>query len=259
MKKNLYYRTVLRRRNPLMELLVTVFIGLASWPRLMLEVFIRRNFGERYFSFTLAMLIVLLLGAGPVVAALGVRALLGGSFFAEYLANNLSWFIYLILFVCVCYIRKEEIKREPSVFDFGRYSLSAGEFLPLFSQITYGGKNLSPRTIETIIEPGIFFILGCVLTYFNQYILGPHLLGCSVIYSLSYVAAYYNGDNFVMDKIDEIITNEEMYNAFVEGVDPKNTRGVPFYGRRPADPDARRKAYESFFEEEENGEVSDAI
>ncbi len=259
MKKNLYYRTVLRRRNPIMELLVTVFLSIASWPRMLLEVFIRRNFGERYFSFTLAIIIAIILASGPLIAASGVAMLFGGKMFANYLADNLSWFLYLVLFICFSYIRREEIKRKPSVFDFGRFSLSAGEHLPIFYQFTYNGKLLSPRTIEIIIEPAIFFILGCVFTYFNQFLLGPHLIACSIIYSLSYVAAYYNGDNFVMDKIDEIICNEDLYDAFVEGVDPRNTRGVSFYGRRPADPDARRKAYDGFFEEDKDPDLYDAI
>jgi hypothetical protein len=258
MKKNLYYRAVLRRNNPLMELLVTIFLGLASWPRMMLEVFIRRNFGERYFSFTLAMSVTIILGALPYMALSGFRHF-GSSELADFIGDNLSWYLYLALFVFFSYIRKEEMKREPSVFEFGKFSLFSGSFLPIFSQLTYGGKNLNTRVIETIIEPLLFFVVGVVAIFLEQNILGWFILVCSVIYCLSYVAAYNIGDNFVMDKIDEIITNEELYDSFVEGVDPKNTRGVNFYGRRPADPEARRKAYESFFEDEDKEDVFDAV
>jgi hypothetical protein len=53
-----------------------------------------------------------------------------------------------------------------------------------------------------------------------------------------------------MDKIDEMICNEELVKAFVEGRSPDETRGLNYYGRRPADPEARRRIAETFIEEE---------
>jgi hypothetical protein len=47
-----------------------------------------------------------------------------------------------------------------------------------------------------------------------------------------------------------MICNEEMVSSFVEGRDASQTRGVSFYGRRPADPDTRRKLVDSFMEED---------
>jgi len=49
MKKNLYYRTVFQRRNIIKELLFSIFMEIASLPRFVIEVFIRKNMGRRYY------------------------------------------------------------------------------------------------------------------------------------------------------------------------------------------------------------------
>jgi hypothetical protein len=64
---------------------------------------------------------------------------------------------------------------------------------------------------------------------------------------------------FVMDKIDEIILNEEMENAFVNDEDLNKTRGVQFYMRKPNGEELRRKAAEGFFEDPDPKEASLAI
>ncbi|CAG5011145.1 hypothetical protein DYBT9275_04891 [Dyadobacter sp. CECT 9275] len=57
MKTNLYYRAVFRRQSMLNEFVMDFFLYFCSYPRLMLEVFVRKNFGERYFSFFSALMI----------------------------------------------------------------------------------------------------------------------------------------------------------------------------------------------------------
>jgi hypothetical protein len=57
MKVSAFYATFFRRQNLLKELFVSLFLGLCSWPRLLLEVFLRRQMGERYFSLTSVLVI----------------------------------------------------------------------------------------------------------------------------------------------------------------------------------------------------------
>ena len=61
MKKSLYYEHVFRRTNAIKEFIYSFFLAIASWPRLLLEVFLRRNMGERYFSFSTAVILLLIL------------------------------------------------------------------------------------------------------------------------------------------------------------------------------------------------------
>ena len=65
------------------------------------------------------------------------------------------------------------------------------------------------------------------------------------------MAAYTIGDHFIMDKIDEMICNEEMVNSFVEGRDSSETRGFSTYGRKPTDPETRRRLADAFMEDTE--------
>jgi hypothetical protein len=150
----------------------------------------------------------------------------------------------------MCLRRRSEVKRLPSVFDFERFSLSTGEVNPFFTDIKINGKPFDRREIETLIEPAFFLAIGIILTLMAQTI-GPVIIGCSIIYSLSYVGAYYLGDQFVMDTIDEMICNAELVDSFVNEHAPEETKGFNAYGRRPADPDFRRKVVDNFFEDEE--------
>ncbi|RDB07842.1 hypothetical protein [Runella aurantiaca] len=246
MKKNLYYRTVFKRSNVFKEGALAFFMAFCSWPRLLLEVFVRKNFGERYFSFSTAMFIAGILALLPLI----YNEVLGrvyGSGLPAFIFLFGSWYGYLAWFIYACLQRREEIKRLPSVFDFGRFSLSTGEISPRFREIEIGGERVDIRTIETLLEPGLFAVVGISLWVSAQPI-GIIIFISSIFYSLSYMAAYRQGDHALMDKIDEMICNEEMVNIFVEGQDPSETRGVSYYGRRPADPETRRRLVDAFME-----------
>lgn len=253
MKVNMYYRSVLRRASDANQSLLTAFLKISSWPRMLLEVFIRKNFGERYFSFSTGILIIFVLALFPLATESGYYFFSRNPYYHQlssgFWSRNLLWYLYLVLFFIQCLVRKKEIERLPSVFDFARYSLSSGLVHPFILNFKWNGKPLDIRTIETLVEPGLFFVLGLLLSLFGQ-TLGILLIICSIIYWLGYEAAYNLGDQFVMDKIDEMICNEELANSFIEGKNASETRGVQYYGRKPADPDARRKLAETFLEEE---------
>jgi uncharacterized membrane protein HdeD (DUF308 family) len=246
MKKNLYYRTVFKRSNTLKEGFLSFFLAFCSWPRMLIEVFIRKNQGERYFSFSGALTLLIILTLLPLFSPFSQ---LYGSSFTSFLGIFLTWYLYLAGFLYMTIQRRNEIKRLPSVYDFGRFSLSTGYIHPQFRTLEFMGKPFSIRTIETLLEPGVFGVAGFVLWMSGQPI-GFILLVSGIFYSFSYMAAYHQGDNFVMDKIDEMICNEELVKAFVEGRSPDETRGLNYYGRRPADPEARRRIAETFIEEE---------
>jgi hypothetical protein len=261
MKKNLYYAEVFQRSNLIKMAILGFFMAIASWPRLLLEVFIRKNFGERYFSLATAITIAVVLTPIPF--------LIGGN--SQYndgidiVAIHFTWYLFLIAFLVMSYIRQKEVDREPSVFDFARFSLSTGLIHPKFYEIKIyskkdeNGKHIKvgpdDRQISTIFEPLFFLVIGLVFLLLGQS-LGYLLVVSSICYSFSYVAAFSIGDHFIMDKIDEMICNEEMVNSFVDDQEPSQTRGFYAYGRRPADPDFRRKLAETFIENSEEFEVS---
>ncbi|MCF0072452.1 hypothetical protein LZD49_18360 [Dyadobacter sp. CY261] len=262
MPKNLYYQAMFRRRNLLKEWILASFMEISSIPRLLLEVFVRRNFGERYFSIFIATCATILLAAYPILMYRLYFVFAYYEIFhgierwtpfpiADFLKDYLTWYMFIGGFVYMCVKRNDEIKRQPSVFDFAKFSLSTGEIHPAFLDFKIRGAKQDIRTVETLIEPGFFLVIGLLLWLLLDQSVGALIAICSIIYSGSYMAAYYVGDHFVMDKIDQMICNEEMVAAFVEGKEASETRGMHFYGRRPANPDHRREVVGSFTEFEE--------
>lgn len=259
MKRNLYYHTVFRRKNWIKEMIFNTFLDMASAPRLLLEVFTRTKFGERYFSFSTAIVLTVALAIIPIIAA-NIPSYNAYSFrraqtgFGIAFLKHFTWYAYLGLFMYQCIKRREEIKRGPSVFDFARFSLSTGVINPAFYEFKINGEKPTHRQISILLEPGIFLGIGIVLAILQQSV-GYLLIFSSICYSLSWKGAYYKGDQFVMDKIDELIANEELVDSFVNGRRPEETRGFETYGKRPDNTDFRRKVADSFFEEDEDEPV----
>ncbi|GAB4002090.1 hypothetical protein GCM10028807_59940 [Spirosoma daeguense] len=254
MQKKTYYQTMYRRRNVIKEALLAFFLGLSSYPRMLIETLIRRDMGERYFSFSGAMTLAALLGMLPLFMMKGLGRLYGEMTTVRFLVTYTSWYLYLAVFVYMAIQRRDEIKRLPGIFNFARFTLSTGIIHQWFWDVEWNGKRLDRRTIETLLEPGVFFCSGMILWFSGQPI-GFVLVISSIFYSFSYRAAYHEGDNYIMDKIDERICNEELVNTFMDKNDNATARGFHFYGRRPADPEDRRRVAEMFMEDEETVEV----
>lgn len=273
MAKNLYYKGVLQRDNFFQKLVLSFFAFWASYPRLLLEVFIRKNFGERYFRLSSAITVVILFGALPFFLKWASRILGGliapGNAGADFdldvvpeartagsssMTGYVAWFIFLAIFLAFSIKRHIEKRRNPSVFDFAKFSLYSGDINPAFFKVQIAGKKPHIRLVETLLEPAPFFIAGLVLWLLNQN-LGILLVVCSIFYALGYVAAYRIGDDFVMDKIDEMICNQELKKAFVDGLDENKTRGFRFVGHRPEDIETRRQILPLMLEKQEETAV----
>ncbi len=260
MKKNLYYRLVYGRVNGIKEMIYAFFYNISSSPRLFIEVFTRKNFGERYFKLSTAIILTVILAVLPFIFnKIHNRSELSNdvsryenSYNHSYnnssdqgdintdeyshkpsmTAHYLTWYLFLAAFVFVSIQHKKDLKRNPSVFDFGRYSKSSGQINPIFFKFPIFGKIPDSRIVETILEP-LPFLVGGILLVLMQQTIGTFFIIVSICYSLDYFAAYNGGDNFVMDKIDEIIANEELEKSFVNDADMSETRGFRFMGRKP--------------------------
>ncbi|MCX6315970.1 MAG: hypothetical protein NTW29_01665 [Bacteroidetes bacterium] len=261
MTKNLYYRTVFRRANLIKERIFAFFLFIASYPRVLIEVFIRKNFGERYFSLATCFTVAGFLMITPIF--LKRLAMLNFTFDSETGFAGMErfrssafilywpWYAFTVVFLVFSFIRWKEIRRNPSVFDFKRFSLHTGDLHPFFYNLTVNDKKPSIRAIETFWEPVGFFVGGLFL-YMAGQSLGLLFVVAALCYSLSYYGAYKAGDNFIMDKIDEMILNEEMETAFIGDAPTDQTRGVRFYSRKPTSEELRRRVAGSFTEGNED-------
>lgn len=259
MKRNLYFRTVLRRRNIFKEVLFSFFLAIASYPRLLLEVFYRRHFGKRYFSVATVMTAAVLLLGWPLLERRLYAQASRGYFDVsppDFVKNYITWYLFTAAFLYCSWKRYREVKLDEKLFGYSKFSLYSGDMNPLFKSILIFDKVPTEKLIATVIEPLLFFILGVLLKSAGQPI-GMILIIVSILYSLSYVADYKAGDDFVRDKCDELITNEEMANVFVHGMDGSKTRGVRMYADKPADAGIREKLLPYFFDGNEN--TSDVV
>ncbi|MBS1585841.1 MAG: hypothetical protein JSS82_09890 [Bacteroidetes bacterium] len=258
--KNLYYRTMYGRTNALKTFVFGVLASVSSYPRLVMEVFIRKNMGERYFNLMSAITVAVLLAVIPVIP--NPFSYFSYSRYSEYAgspdgssfswAHYFTWYAFLAAFLYFSYLRYKEVKRNPSVFDFAKFSLYSGDINPAFFKVQIPGVNTTVRNVQTLIEPAAFFLAGLVLWMVSQK-LGMLFMVCAVIYSASYIYSYMQGDNFVMDKIDEIILNGEMKESFVEGMDD-GKNGVRLTAKIPDTPELRRQILPLMMEETEEKE-----
>jgi len=254
MKKNLYYRAVSGRKNSIKDMIGAFFYGLSGYPRILLEVFIRKNFGERYFTLSAASVNFIVLFFIPFfMDMIPNRGYYGGSdtSFGDVILKNITWYLFLATYIYFCILRWKEIKKSKRIYDFTRYSLSDGTTDPRLSSIKINGKQVDNRTLETLIEPAFFFVIGVILLICVQKI-GLLLILASIIYSLSYYYAYRHGDNFVLDKIDEMISIKNMYKSFVDGLNPDETDGFKTRGERPKDAGYRRKLVEEMIVDDDD-------
>lgn len=243
-KSHWYFRRVFQRINLVKDFIYRLVYGICSYPRMVIEMFTRVNMGRRYFSMASALTLALILFAIPFFAS-GFNAT-----FSAVFADHGTWYIYLAFFLFAVARRRREIPSWEGVFDFQHFTMSPGHRHPkydAFLRKIFG--NVEQRTYECIIE-ALPFLLGGIALIFAHQLLGYLFIACSFCYSVSYMAAYYLTDNEVWDKIDNHIISEQMHAMFVEGRSTQYTKGVPFYGRRPASKQARQKLYQMMQEDE---------
>lgn len=249
MKKNLYYQTVFARRNVIGEAILNFFLSICSYPRLVIEVFIRRNMGERYFTLASAITVGVILFIIPFV--LPAYSYMPAK---DIITHNILWYLFIVAYGYFSFLRYKEIRRNPSVFDFGRYSKSDGELLPVFKKAKF-----NIRQIEIYIEPLPVLALGLLLLLLEQYLPGLLFSLCAIIYSLSKAAQYNRGSHFVMDKIDELLCNQDLRIDFLGKGAEQSEHGFKFRHYIPDDPEQRGELYNSFFSHDDEPDAPMAV
>jgi len=246
MKVSKFYSVFYRRQNIIKQLLLGLFFAWSSWPRLLLEVFLRHKMGERYFSLMSVFVVFGFLCYVAKVENFGASA------------GGLLWYAFTLAFLLAGLYRKWEIWQLGPDYDFDQFSLSTGEFWPWLTNLRFQGKPLlykgqpiviSEKYIQILVEPALFFLPGVVLWALEQP-LGFLLMGSSVVYSLSYVASYQMGRDFVLDQIDQAICSESLGSMMNEGLAPEPGQGVRFPGDLPTDPEQLRRLAPAFLDED---------
>lgn len=255
--------TFMREDSWLKTLSWSLLNPFTSMGRLLIEAFIRRDMGERYFRRPAVIRVSLLLAFWPLVSTIFVSkiiALFFGGFSPEaeasgfnlldFIYHYATWYLYLAAFFYASVQRLEEIKRLPSALDLERYSLSTGRIKEGFYAYKFWGKTRDERFIECWLEPAPFFLAGLVLAVLGQP-LGWLLMFCSTAYSASYNMAYYQGDNIVMNTADAIILQKGLKKVIMEDADLQEAKGVKWRGQKPVDMATRREVLRKMMGEDD--------
>ncbi|MBS1778043.1 MAG: hypothetical protein JST70_01885 [Bacteroidetes bacterium] len=229
-----YYHTVFGRPARLKRFFMNLFLSLSYLFRVPIEVITRKDFGDRYFNILLSILIGVFFIAAPLFLCRGF-----GSPNTELISKYFgTWYVYTALYLYSVYQRYREVLALPSIWDVPMFTWSEGKPIPALLKIKIGNDYPTTKTMSLLIEPGIFFIAGVILTFMKQPI-GLIFIICALIYSLGYMASYYLATDFMKDKGDEIICNEELSEFFLNG---KHTeKGFDYDGPVPKDPKMRER------------------
>lgn len=277
-KKNLYYRTQLRRENPVKEFFLAFFSFFASGARLLLEVFIRKDFGERYFRLSAAILLAAEVSFIPVILIWLPRLFQGNQ--GESMEDAFSpdgidplaampiaapnpwlpyvtWYVFVALFLGFCIKHHLDSRRAPSVFDFEKFSLSTGKLEDHVTRIPFMKTN-NLRLRECFLEPALFAVPALLLIAVGQHI-GWFILICSFCYCMSYLKTYHQGDNFIMDIIDEMLMNEAMERDFVDGDMSDGNNDIVLRAKLPSDAGYRTQLLKRMIDDTEDDKEEPAL
>lgn len=249
-QKETYFRAMFRRENIVRDFFLKLFMGSTSFARLLIEVFIRKNMGRRYFNLSAAFFTALFLFIIPLLPK--VFPIFLNSFypltFWQTIKEYWMWYLFIAVFLYFSYLRYKDIKHLKAVYDFDHFSLSSGDTLPFFWKLKFRDKHFSPRTLEIFIEPLPFFIGGILLMLIGQKLLGGLIAFSAIVYCISYARAYAVGDEFMLDKIDKRICNEEIARTFT--TDEPTGRGFRFYGEKPNSKETREDIYKDMVDDD---------
>lgn len=273
MKKQLFFKTPSNFR-----------LHLTRQARLLIEVFTRENFGERYFRLRHSIIVVIVLGIFPIVmikllnfialAKAGVAPLIaflssatggsrqalshetgynGSEVVVHTIVPYIAWYAYLSIFLALSIRHYLDLKREKHVFNFDKYSYDSGSLIKFFDNLFFKIKipkmETNARTINCFIEPGVFFLAGLALWLVGQN-LGMLLMICGVTDCLSSLREYEEGDNMILDKIDERLTAEDLQLFFMEDhVDQDKFGALRLTRQPPSDAAMRREFYEEWIKD----------
>lgn len=247
MKTTLYLRQIDPFIRFVWPITLLILAGIASIPARIVEIFMRRNFGERYFSWEIPMLIFVLLIAPYIV-----------QIYIGYPGSSPFTFLHALLCLAIPYAtykRHKEVKRSTDTFDDTVYSYYSGDQLKMWDKVRakYPKLKADYVRVERYYEGAVFILIGFValLIPFTM-VIGVTMMVAGISYIIKVYYRYQMGRSYILDMIDKKIINEQMYDTFVNENPPDKTQGFQWSGPKPGSRDVREKIYEQMLEEEDD-------
>lgn len=248
-KKNEYYATVYGRMNNLKQAFLGFFFGISSYPRLLIEVFLRRDMGISYFSLFHCICWAIFLFVLPFL----MQGRHGNSWH-QVLTSHWAWYVFFIAFCKFAWDRHKECKRPYGYYDFNHFSKSSGKRLDQVDRFKFRGKPLHMPYLDIYLEPLLATAVGLLALLLGQGMLSVLLIVCAGIYSLSYMAAYSMGRDRILEDIDKSIANRWITDTFLN--DKPNPTNFDFFGPKPSSEDIRNGLADLLGDDDDGTEVA---
>ncbi|MGB3464543.1 MAG: hypothetical protein WBA74_04705 [Cyclobacteriaceae bacterium] len=232
-KARIYLQRTLPMKAFIHPATILIVMIIVMIPARVVEVVIRKNFGERYYSLKAGLLPVVVL----ILYPLGL--------YQAYKSGNtevqMDWFyiLFLLAYIGCAIKRKMEISYELHSFDDSKYSYYAGDQLSLWKKYALKIPRVFPKesfsyNVERAYEGGLFIAVGIVfvLVSFSR-IVGGVMVVCGIMYIIHAYNRYKLSRYMILDKIDEKILNGYLYDAFING---EEKHGLRWSGPTLSDP-----------------------
>jgi hypothetical protein len=237
-KKHIFYRDSYRRKKLFNIGFFDNLFDNCSYPRLMLEVFVKRQMGERYLTTTVCAIVWFFLIGFPILWTRVQYFYYGLVSPYDYrpeittviINSYWSWYGFTVAYSICAWKRLKETRRRPFEFDFSKYSYSLGATAQVIEKLNIPFVKKTNRNLEMIYEPAPFFVLGILFWIIDQP-LGILLILSSIMYAISYFLGYNSSKEYVLDQIDEMRKNVAAKKTFSPNDD--NVDGDKFNLHKP--------------------------
>ena len=222
------------RVNLFYAFIIGSLASLSSWPASIIEAFMRRKFGERYFTLStcLSIFIIMLIGGVAMADKIGY-------------AYFITWFIFAGIYLWFSIRHRLEIKKYGTAYDFERFSLCDGRIHKFWWQIIgkeYGGIKVNRYLVHVLLEPAVPVLVGFILIA-NPYTraVGTLLMVCGILFAFRSFVKAQSARNSVLDIIDDQITAQYQREVIMEEKPMEETAGLYLPIELPTNPELRGK------------------
>ncbi|MDD7887865.1 hypothetical protein [Flavivirga sp. 57AJ16] len=238
-KRNVFIEIHKGRTNHVSEFVLGFFMMFASHASAIIEVFLRKRFGERYITLAQSIGLFLILNIS--------YSWLDNLFRLRINGAGIVLFIFSCAYLGFSIYHRMEIKKYGTTYDFKRFSLSDGELNTFWVKILgkiFRGMKVSNYTIHVLIEPAIPVLIGIIFVLIPiTRVVGMILIFCGIIYGLRNLSKAQQGRNWVLDNIDKKICSEMKYDVFIGRKPKQDTKGVYLPIELPDDEGMRKSLY----------------
>ncbi|MGB3180406.1 MAG: hypothetical protein WBB45_03395 [Cyclobacteriaceae bacterium] len=231
------------------------FIAALCWPfTLFVKAFVRRKFGERYFSRFSALILLLILTVLGLLIMDKIMGLIGA--YINKTVSYLNLCSYLAgLFAFGFMILKHHREKKSGLFeyDFKQFSYAPGVPAINWAKVMSKLRLSAPHSfvISVILEGGVFIVAGLILIIIPGFqVIGFLCVLCGMCHSLSQYVLFITARHAMLDRIDDLIIKEELATMILENRPSDNCPGLSIPGQLPDSQEQRTRLYRSLFDQE---------